>query len=165
MPKVSMLRKRLAFTRRLFVLCLIGSIGFSSIARAQSDNNRNNQRLPNTQWYSGIGNQSGDRTTFRDASGRTQGSATQSGSRTTFRDGQTTFDSLYCKADSTNALTVFFHRGDSPGEGGSDVFWLNTVSGDGEKCVLLEKVLQLWSLQVSSLPMVQMPYSVFRVLR
>ena len=74
------------FTRCLFTLCLIGSIGFSGSARAQSDDNRNKQRLPNSRLYSGIGGQSGDRTTFRDASGRTLGSATQSGSRTTFRD-------------------------------------------------------------------------------
>ena len=74
------------FTRCLFTLCFVGSIGFRGLARAQSDDNRNKQRLSNTQWYSGIGSHSGDRTTFRDASGRTQGSATQTVSRTTFRD-------------------------------------------------------------------------------
>ena len=74
------------FTRCLFALCFVGSIGFNTIARAQSDDNRNKQRLPNTQWYSGIGSQSGDRTTFRDSSGRTIGSANTSGNRTTVRD-------------------------------------------------------------------------------
>ena len=57
-------------------------------------------------------------------------------------DGETTFDTLFCHEDSTNGLTVFFHRGDSRGEGGSDVFWLNTMTGEGEKCELLEKILR-----------------------
>ncbi len=74
------------FARIVVVVCLLALIAVRDNCRAQSDDNRNKQRLPNTQWYSGIGSYSGDRTTLRDASGRMLGSATQSGSRTTFRD-------------------------------------------------------------------------------
>ena len=73
-------------SRCSFVFCILGLNCLSSSVQAQQGNHSAESRLPNTQVYSGIGGHSGDRITFRDSSGRMQGSATQSGSRTTFRD-------------------------------------------------------------------------------
>ena len=75
------------FARTVVVVCLLGLIAVSDNCRAQSDDVRSKQRLPSTYLYSALNGQNGDRTTFRDLSGRTQGSATQSGNRISIRDG------------------------------------------------------------------------------
>ena len=75
------------FARTVAVVCLLGLIAVSDNCRAQSDNDRSKQRLPSSYLYSVLNGQKGDKTTFRDSSGRTQGSATQSGSRISIRDG------------------------------------------------------------------------------
>ena len=74
------------FSRCSFAICIVGLVCLSDNVRAQQGKYSTESRLPNTRLYSGISVHSGDRTTFRDASGRTQGTATHSGSRTTFRD-------------------------------------------------------------------------------
>ena len=75
------------FAKTVVVVCLLGLIADSDNCRAQSDNDRSKQRLPSSYLYSVLNGQKGDKTTFRDSSGRTQGSATQSGSRISIRDG------------------------------------------------------------------------------
>ena len=75
------------FARTVAVVCLLGLIAVSDNCRAQSDNDRSEQRLPSTFLQTVLHGQKGEKTTFRDSSGRTQGSATQSGNRISFRDG------------------------------------------------------------------------------
>ena len=73
-------------SRCSLAVCFLGLICLSVNVQAQQGKHAAEGRLSTTQLYSGIGSHSGDRATFRDSSGRTQGSATQSGNRTTFRD-------------------------------------------------------------------------------
>ena len=73
--------------RIVVAVCLFGLIVFGDNCRAQSDNDRSKQLLPNSYLYSVLNGQKGDKTTFRNSSGRTQGSATQSGNRIAIRDG------------------------------------------------------------------------------
>jgi len=75
------------FVRTVVIICLLGLIAVSDNCRAQSDNDRSTQQIPSSYLYSVFNGQKGDKTTFRDSSGRTQGSATQSGNRTSIRDG------------------------------------------------------------------------------
>ena len=75
------------FARTVVVVCLLGLIGFGDNCRAQSDNDRSKQQLLSSYLYSVLHGQKGDKTTFRDSSGRTQGSAIQSNNRITIRDG------------------------------------------------------------------------------
>ena len=75
------------FARTVVVVCLLGLIAFGDNCRAQSDNDRSKQQLPSSYLYSVLHGQKGDKTTFRDSSGRTQGSAIQSNNRITIRDG------------------------------------------------------------------------------
>jgi hypothetical protein len=51
------------------------------------------------------------------------------------------FDRLFRGNQDDRILAVFFHRGDSRGEGGSDIYWLSTVDGEGEPNELLHLVL------------------------
>ena len=74
------------FARTAVVVCLLGLMAVSDNCRAQSDDDRSKQRLPSSYQYSVLNGQKGNKTTFRDSSGRTQGSATQSGSRISIRD-------------------------------------------------------------------------------
>ena len=74
------------FSRCVLAICFVGLVCLSSNVQAQQGKNSAESRLPSAHVYSAINGHNGDRTIFRDASGRTHGSATQSGSRTTFRD-------------------------------------------------------------------------------
>ncbi len=56
-------------------------------------------------------------------------------------DGITVFHRLFCSSEADRSLAVFFHRGDSRGEGGSDIYWLSNVDGDGNPNTLLAEVL------------------------
>jgi len=74
------------FARTVVVVGLLGLIAFSDNCRAQSDDVRSKQGLPSSYLYSVLNGQKGDKTTFRDSSVRTQGSATQTGNRVSIRD-------------------------------------------------------------------------------
>jgi hypothetical protein len=63
------------FARTVVVVSLLGLMAVSDNCRAQSDDDRSKQRLPSSYLYSVLNGQKGDKTTFRDSSGRTQGSA------------------------------------------------------------------------------------------
>ncbi len=56
-------------------------------------------------------------------------------------DGETAFDDLFCKPDSLHELSIFFHRGDSQGESGSNVYWLHDADADGNPKGHLKTVL------------------------
>ncbi len=56
-------------------------------------------------------------------------------------DGIIAFSRLFHSDKAARELSVFFHRGDSRGEGGSDVYWLNSVDGEGNPNDLLGRVL------------------------
>jgi YD repeat-containing protein len=63
----------------------------SSFALAQttiqsSNSSVHDRSSSSTPWYSQVANQNGNRTTFRDSSGRVQGTSSRSGNKTTFRD-------------------------------------------------------------------------------
>jgi hypothetical protein len=68
-------RITLMFARTVVVVSLLGLMAVSDNCRAQSDDDRSKQRLPSSYLYSVLNGQKGDKTTFRDSSGRTQGSA------------------------------------------------------------------------------------------
>ena len=56
-------------------------------------------------------------------------------------DGECAFAELYCGDDVQRELSVFFHRGDSSGESGSNVFWLHDTDADGIPSGRLRSVL------------------------
>lgn len=56
-------------------------------------------------------------------------------------DGKTAFDILFADSRGERELSVFFHRGDSQGEGGSNVYWLHNSDFEGNHSGLLKHVL------------------------
>ncbi len=56
-------------------------------------------------------------------------------------DGKVAFDQLYSSTGANRQLSVFFHRGDSQGEGGSNVYWLKPTGHDDHATGLLHEVL------------------------
>lgn len=56
-------------------------------------------------------------------------------------DGKTAFDNLFADNKNDRELSIFFHRGDSQAEGGSNVYWLNTMDSDDNESGLLQHVL------------------------
>lgn len=58
------------------------------------------------------------------------------------QDGKQAFDALYRNDGSAYELAVFFHRGDSSGESGSDEYWLDRQTPDGLRHGYLREVLE-----------------------
>lgn len=56
-------------------------------------------------------------------------------------DGKSVFDELFATDHKDRSLSIFFHRGDSQGESGSDVFWLDVVDCEGKERGHLDAVL------------------------
>ncbi len=56
-------------------------------------------------------------------------------------DGKLAFDILFADTSGERELSVFFHRGDSQGEGGSNVYWLHNSDIEGNQSGLLNHVL------------------------
>jgi hypothetical protein len=56
-------------------------------------------------------------------------------------DGKSAFDTLFEDSKGDRELSIFFHRGDSRGEGGSNVYWLHNHDIDGNPIGLLQRVL------------------------
>jgi hypothetical protein len=56
-------------------------------------------------------------------------------------DGERAFKELFCQEGVPRELSIFFHRGDSQGEGGSNVYWLHDLDSDGNPLGHLKTVI------------------------
>ena len=75
------------FVRKSWIAILVYALCHSGMALAQRPDPAIGSNWPNGTWATAVGGGNGDRTTFRDASGRSLGTAVQQGNRTLFRDG------------------------------------------------------------------------------
>jgi len=92
------------FARCLLIGFMLAVVCLGRSAYAQKPDPALGSGWPNGTWSTNVGSRSGDRTTFRDASGRLLGSAVQQGSRTTFRDSS---GRSVGSADSSSNRTTF----------------------------------------------------------
>lgn len=73
------------FARCIFAISFVGYLCVGGVADARQGSRSTGAQLPNTKWYWAISNDSGERSTVRDASGRTIETASSNRDRTTFR--------------------------------------------------------------------------------
>ena len=74
------------FVRKSWIAILVYVVCHSGAAVAQRPDPAVGLNWPNGTWATAVGGSNGDRTSFRDASGRSIGTAVQQGNRTQFRD-------------------------------------------------------------------------------